>query len=116
MDNIEYSKNGEIIISNNQSVFVYETCIYVYHNNLFGLVNSELHTSSNPIPGIVSSYWKTRNIQICCSLYSAPEKWLQDNGYKRYVFNKKKRKKKNEQKNNTNKSENRSNVSSTNST
>ena len=93
-EKIEYIKDDEIVLINEDGLFVYETNVFVHHLNLFGLANSAFHTSSTPIDGIVKSFWKSPYIQICSSLYSAPERWLIDNQYKRYIETKKVSKKK----------------------
>ena len=90
---LEYIKDKEVVLVNEQNVFDYETCVYDYHDKTFGLCNSAFHSSPTPIPNIVKCFWKSRNIQICSSLYSAPEKWLQDNEYVRYIAVKKVRNK-----------------------
>lgn len=91
-EKIEYIKDKEVVTVNEKGLFVYETQIFVYYDNFFSLANSEYNTSEFPLFNLVKSFWKTPNIQICSNLYSAPEKWLQDNDYVRYIFKKKKKK------------------------
>ena len=93
-EKIEYIKDDEVVLINEDGLFVYETNVFVYYPKLFGLANSSIHTSTKPIEGIVKSFWKSPYIQICSSLYSAPERWLIDNQYKRYIETKKVSKKK----------------------
>lgn len=91
-EKIEYIKDKEVVTINEKGLFVYETQVFVYYDNFFSLTNSEYNTSEFPISNLVKSFWKTPNIQICSNLCSAPEKWLQDNDYIRYIFKKKKKK------------------------
>lgn len=65
--------------------FIYETSVYLYHKNYFSLCNKKYFSSSKYIEGVVSSFFKTKNIQICSELYAAPEQWLIDNEFTRYV-------------------------------
>lgn len=85
----EYIKKQELIVSNNLSIFIYEVSVYIHFKNLFFLANSKMYSSKVPITNIVQDYWKNKHIQICCNLYSAPEKWLLENDYKEYVYLKK---------------------------
>jgi len=84
-DVIEYIKAGEVVLVNPAKTFIYETCVYAYYHGLFALVNSQQYSSPEALIGVVPSFWKTRHIQICSTLYAAPEKWLRENQFTRYI-------------------------------
>jgi hypothetical protein len=80
-----YTKNGEFVLVNKENLFVYESSVYLHHKNYFSLCNQTYFISSTFIEGIVSSFRRTKHIQICSELFSAPEQWLIDNEYTRYI-------------------------------
>ena len=63
--------------------------VYVYHKNYFSLCKQDYYSCPNEISGVVGSFFKTPYIQICSELFSAPEQWLIDNKFNRYVKPKK---------------------------
>lgn len=81
----EFIKDGEVVLVNDKGLFIYETNVYAYHKRFFALCNSAQYSSKVAIEGVVKSFWKTSHIQICSSLFSAPEQWLRDNEYNRYT-------------------------------
>lgn len=80
-----YIKNGQTVLVDLLDYFVYETSMYLYYKNYFSLINKKYFSSNKEIQGVVSSFWKNSHIQICSELFSAPETWLIDNGYIKYV-------------------------------
>lgn len=81
-----YIKNGEIILVDIGGSFVYETSVYLYYKNYFSLSNKKYFSSPKPIDGVVGSFFKTKNIEICSELYAAPKQWLIDNEFTRCVI------------------------------
>lgn len=81
-----YTKNGESVLVDIGGSFIYETSVYLYYKNYFSLSNKKYFSSSKPIDGVVGSFFKTKNIQICSELYAAPKQWLIDNEFIRYVI------------------------------
>lgn len=77
-----YIKNGQTVLVD--TVFVYETSVYVYYKNYFSLISKKYFSSPKEISKVVGSFWKNKHTQICSELYSAPEEWLIDNGYEEY--------------------------------
>ena len=80
-----YTKNGEFVLINKENLFVYECSVYLYYKNYFSLCNQKYFSSSKFIEGIVPSFKRTKHIQMCSELFSAPEQWLIDNEYTRYI-------------------------------
>lgn len=76
-----YIKNGQSVMVDSSNLFVYETSVYLYYKRYFSLINKKYFSSIKEIDGVVGSFWKSKHIQICSELFSAPEKWLIDNGY-----------------------------------
>ena len=79
-----YIKNGQTVIVDTENLFVYETDVYLYHKGYFSLIKSKYYSSPVEIKNVVGSFWKNKHTQICSELFSAPEKWLIDNGYMLY--------------------------------
>ena len=65
--------------------FIYETCVYLYHKGYFSLINSKFYSSPKEINGVVESFFIKKNVEICSELFAAPEQWLIDNQFTRYV-------------------------------
>jgi len=84
-ESIVYIKGKQTVILNTNNLFVYESCVYTHYDNYFALSNKKYFTSKTEIEKIKESFFKTKHIQICNELYSAPEKWLIDNGFIVYV-------------------------------
>ena len=78
-ENISWIRNNEVIFESN--VFIYESNVYLYQQNRFSLINKSYYKYSSELP-IVSSFWKSSNIEICCNLYAAPKNWLINNNFK----------------------------------
>jgi hypothetical protein len=78
-------RHGETVLVEDSNTFVYETSVYLYHKNYFSLCNKKYFSSPKYIEGVIGSFFKTKNIQICSELYAAPEHWLIDNEFTRYV-------------------------------
>ena len=81
---ITYTKNELAILANPSNLFIYETSVHVHYKNIFYLAKKVYYSTLKEIEGVVGSFYKTPNIQICSELYAAPEKWLIDNKFKRY--------------------------------
>ena len=77
-----YVKNGLSVISFDRFVYVSE--LFGYYEGSFSLLKKEYFVADKEIPNVVSSFWKTKNLQICGELYAAPEKWLIENGWEKY--------------------------------
>lgn len=80
-----YVKGGQTVIADPSNSFVYETSVYLVNKGYYSLCNKKYFSSKNYIEGVVSSFNKTRHIQICSELFSAPEQWLIDNEFIRYI-------------------------------
>ncbi len=80
-----YTKDKEFVLVNKENLFVYESSIYLYYKNYFSLCNQKYFSSVKFIEGIVNTFRKTKHIQMCSELFSAPEQWLIDNNYIRYI-------------------------------
>lgn len=80
-ENITWIKNNEVVFQSKN--YIYESCVYLYESKRFSLINKSYYESPKEL-NVVSSFWKTRNIEICCTLYSAPKEWLINNNYKLY--------------------------------
>lgn len=79
-----YIKNGSAVLADPSNLFVYETSIYVCHKNIVCLIKKTYYSAPREIQGVVGSFYKTSNIQICSELYSAPESWLIENKFEMY--------------------------------
>ena len=78
----EYYKRGDqISLVNNDGKFIYEVNVYAIGKNYFSLCNTAKYSSYVAIDGIVDSYFILPHVQICAELFSAPEKWLKENGF-----------------------------------
>lgn len=88
-EQIIYTRNDQVVYVDPSNLFVYETSVYVYHKNYFSLCKQDYYSCPNEIPGVVGSFFKTPYIQICSELFSAPEQWLIDNKFNRYIKPKK---------------------------
>lgn len=80
-----YTKDKEFVLVNKENLFVYESSVYLYHKNYFSLCNQTYFSSTKFIEGVVSTFRKTKHIQMCSELFSAPEQWLIDNEYTVYT-------------------------------
>lgn len=80
-----YIKDKQTVLVDISDCFVYETSMYLYYNKYFSLINKKYFSSKNEINGVVGSFWKNNNIQICSELFSAPETWLINNNFTRYI-------------------------------
>jgi hypothetical protein len=80
-----YIKNGMTVLVDTENLFVYEVSVFVYYKNYFSLINKKYFSAPNEINGVVGSFFKTPNIQICSELFSAPEQWLIDNEFLKYI-------------------------------
>jgi hypothetical protein len=83
-ENITWIKNNEITFQSKN--FIYESCVYLYESKRFSLINKSYYESPKEL-NIVYSFWKTKHIEICCTLYSAPKEWLIKNNFKLYEQN-----------------------------
>jgi hypothetical protein len=79
-----YIKDKQIILVDLDNVFVYEVTKFCYYDKYFALSGKKYFESIKEIQGVVGSFFKTPNLQICCELFSAPEKWLKENGFQEY--------------------------------
>ena len=80
-----YIKEKQTILVDSGNVFVYEVTSFCYYDKYFALSGKKYFESAKEIQGVVGSFFKTPNLQICCELFSAPEKWLQINGFEKYI-------------------------------
>ena len=78
-----YVRDKEFVFTDTS--FIYETCVYLYHPGYFSLISSKYYSSSKEIKGVVESFFIKKNIEICSELYAAPEQWLIDNQFIRYI-------------------------------
>lgn len=79
-----YIKGDQSILVNDDNKFVYESSVYMYYKNRVSLVKKKYYSSNKEIEGIIESFFKTPHIQLCSELYSAPKKWLEENGFSEY--------------------------------
>jgi hypothetical protein len=93
---IIYGKNKKTVIASKFGGFIYECSIFLHYKNYYSQINKKYFSSNLFIENIVESFYITKNIEMCSELYSAPEKWLIDNGYRIYIKPVKKSKKKKE--------------------
>lgn len=87
-----YVKGDESALVNHSGQFVYEVFVFINYDNILSLANHKLFYSDNPINKITRFFKYSKHIEIFCDLYSAPEKWLLDNGFELYVKPEKKKK------------------------
>lgn len=80
-----YTKDKEFVLVDKSNLFIYETSVYLFHKDYYSLCNQAYNSSPKFIEGVVSSFWKNKHIQICSELFAAPEQWLIDNEYTRYI-------------------------------
>lgn len=80
-----YVKNGQSILADPSNMFVYQTLVYANYKGYCSLCNSQYHTSTSEIDGVVGVFNKTPHIQICSELFAAPEFWLIENGFSEYI-------------------------------
>lgn len=86
-----YVKDDEAALINHSGRFVYEVLVYVNHEGILSLHNHKLFSSDHPIQNVVRFTKITKYIEVECCLYSAPEKWLIENGFIVYVKPEKKK-------------------------
>ena len=84
-ENVTYVKDDQVVLVDSSNLFVYESCTYLHHKNYFSLCNKKYFSSPKQIEGVVSSFWKNSHTQICSELFSAPEQWLIENNFIRYI-------------------------------
>jgi hypothetical protein len=80
-----YIKDKQTIQVDTENRFVYETSVYLFYKNYFSLCNQKYFSSKVEIKGVIGSFFKTRHIQLCTELIAAPEQWLLDNGFVKYI-------------------------------
>lgn len=84
-EKVIYIKDNQTVLVDSDNLFTYESCTYLYHKNYFSICNSKYFSSPKEIEGVVSSFWKNSHMEICSELFSAPEQWLIENNYIRYI-------------------------------
>lgn len=97
---IVYVKNEESALVNCCGQFVYEVCVFVHFRGIYNMANSKFFYSDKEL-NIVPILKISPYIEVQCYLYSAPLKWLLNNGFNLYIKPEKKKrikKKENEQK------------------
>lgn len=94
--------------------FIYEVSLFINYKGLYHIVNHKYYYSDKPIYNIQNIKQITKYLEIHCNLFSAPEKWLLDNGFIEYKKPEKKKRIKKEKdgsKKNSNKQRSRRLVS-----
>lgn len=84
MEEIYVNKDDAVLINTNNQ-FVYEVCIFCRYKGYFGLMDNQLYTCTQEIPGIVRHFFRDAHTEIVCTLFSAPLPWLLNNNYIKYV-------------------------------
>lgn len=82
---IIYVKDKEAVLINTNNLFVYHISIFAYHKKYFSLCNDKYFSSEKEVKGIIQSFFINPYIEIYSELYSAPEKWLREQGFRVYV-------------------------------
>lgn len=96
-----YVKDDKSVLADTCGRFIYEVYVFVMYENTFSTANHKYFSSDIEILNIIESYYVTPNIEINCTMYSAPLSWLIENDYVLWVKPVKKKritKPKNEQK------------------
>lgn len=102
-----YYKDNQFVYVDSCNRFIYEVYIFVKFENTFSTARFTRYSSDTEIKGIIKTTYVGDFIEIDCSLYSAPLRWLIDNDFAVYVKPEKKKrkytkKKEDGQKSNTN--------------
>ena len=92
-----YVKEDEASLVNYSGRFVYEVLVYINFEGILSLHNHKLFCSDNPIQNIARFIKIHPFIEVESCLYSAPEKWLIENGFTLYVKPEKKKRIKNKE-------------------
>lgn len=85
-----YIKDDESALVDSCGRFIYEVCVFVRYENIYNIANHKWFTSEKEIPNIIRSLQISPFIEVQCHLYSAPKRWLIDNGFDIYVPKEKK--------------------------
>ena len=84
-ESIIYVKDKESVLINTNNLFIYHVSIFVYHKKYFSLCNDKYFSSKNEVENLIQSYFINPYIEIYSELFSAPEKWLREQGFRVYV-------------------------------
>lgn len=89
-----YVRNkGESILIDSENRFIYEVTKCVYYKNIYSVIDKRFFYSYKEILNIKDSVFITPNIEITCSLHSAPKTWAIINGFKIWIKPEKKKRK-----------------------
>ncbi len=86
-----YVKDDESALINYSGRFVYEVLVYINHEDILSLHNHKLFSSDKPIKNVIRFTKISKYLEVECCLYSAPEKWLLENGFIEFVKPEKKK-------------------------
>ena len=79
-DNV-YVKEDESALINTCGQFVYEVSMFVNYEGIYSLANHTYYYSDKYIKNIIKIKQISKYIEIHCDLFSAPEKWLNENNF-----------------------------------
>jgi len=81
MENNVYVKEDESALINTCGQFVYEVSMFVNYEGIYSLANHTYYYSDKYIKNIIKIKQISKYIEIHCDLFSAPEKWLNENNF-----------------------------------
>lgn len=82
-ERILYVKENQFVFKDTK--FQYESCVFVHFRNYHSVCNTSIFESDTEIKNVVKSYYVTPHIEFTTDLYAAPEEWLIENGFNRYI-------------------------------
>lgn len=71
--------------------FIYEVSVCARFKGYYSIANTAYYSTKKELLNIVESFYKNSHIEITCELYSAPLKWLIENGFSIYTKPEKKK-------------------------